>query len=56
MGIRIVKGDITELDVDAIVNAANAHLKMGGGVIQCFSGHFYGHFWVSARQVRSDND
>ncbi|TFF93194.1 MAG: hypothetical protein EU543_04195, partial [Promethearchaeota archaeon] len=30
--IRLVKGDITELDVDAIVNAANSQLIMGGGV------------------------
>jgi O-acetyl-ADP-ribose deacetylase (regulator of RNase III) len=30
--IRLVQGDITELDVDAIVNAANAHLAGGGGV------------------------
>jgi len=30
--IRLVKGDITELNVDAIVNAANAQLIMGGGV------------------------
>lgn len=30
--IKFVKGDITELVVDAIVNAANAHLQMGGGV------------------------
>ena len=30
--IELVKGDITELDTDAIVNAANSALKMGGGV------------------------
>ena len=30
--IRLVEGDITELEVDAIVNAANSYLKHGGGV------------------------
>ncbi len=30
--IRLVQGDITDRDVDAIVNAANAHLQHGGGV------------------------
>jgi O-acetyl-ADP-ribose deacetylase (regulator of RNase III) len=30
--LRLVKGDITDLDVDAIVNAANQHLKLGAGV------------------------
>ena len=30
--IQLVQGDITEQDTDAIVNAANQHLQLGGGV------------------------
>jgi O-acetyl-ADP-ribose deacetylase (regulator of RNase III) len=30
--IHIVEGDLTEMDVDAIVNAANNDLQLGGGV------------------------
>ena len=30
--LRLVQGDITERDTDAIVNAANSYLQHGGGV------------------------
>ena len=30
--LKLIVGDITDLSVDAIVNAANTHLQLGGGV------------------------
>ena len=32
MGIHLIQGDITELEIDCIVNAANEKLEPGGGV------------------------
>ena len=32
MPLTVTHGDITKLQVDAIVNAANTNLQMGGGV------------------------
>jgi O-acetyl-ADP-ribose deacetylase len=35
--LEVIAGDITQLDVDAITNAANTHLKHGGGVAAAIS-------------------
>ena len=32
MPLQLIRNDITKLTVDAVVNAANSQLKMGGGV------------------------
>jgi O-acetyl-ADP-ribose deacetylase (regulator of RNase III) len=58
MGLRAIQADITTLDVDAIVNAANERLLMGGGVCgaavaPCPTGHarITPGFALKARQV-----
>lgn len=35
--IRVIKGDILEQDVDYIVNAANGHLRHGGGIARAIA-------------------
>ena len=36
--IQVVQGDITKLDCDGIVNAANRSLLGGGGIAEAFYG------------------
>ena len=36
MPLELVRQDITKMKVNAIVNAANTQLAMGGGVCVCF--------------------
>ena len=47
--LQIVQGDITKEVVDAIVNAANAHLKHGGGVAAAIAGR-------GGPEVQADSD
>jgi len=32
VSVALLKGDITEVEADAVVNAANSYLEHGGGV------------------------
>ncbi|MFB6088971.1 MAG: macro domain-containing protein [Candidatus Aenigmatarchaeota archaeon] len=51
MKIEILKGDITEIEAVAIVNAADSHLSMGGGVARAIrkaGGH---DFYLKSRKI-----
>ena len=49
--LRLVQGDITELDVDAIVNAANSQLILGEGVAGVGTAVITGGGLLKARHV-----
>lgn len=47
--LQLVHGDLTEEQVDAIVNAANAHLQHGGGVAGAIA-------WRGGPQIQAESD
>jgi O-acetyl-ADP-ribose deacetylase (regulator of RNase III) len=49
--IRVVKGDITEQDTDAIVNAANKRLSPGGGVAGAIHAAAGSGLWEECKKI-----
>ena len=51
--LKLVEGDITEMQTDAIVNAANAQLILGGGVAGAIRRK--GGYEVFAEQLKKES-
>jgi len=49
--VKIVRGDITEQDTDAVVNAANKRLSPGGGVAGAIHSAAGSGLWVECKKI-----
>ena len=54
MELKVVEGDITQQRVDAVVNAANARLRPGGGVSGAIHSAGGPAIWEEARRLFPD--